>query len=39
VDFLAVATQETPFDDLELRFIVVMVQNEPKENFAANILN
>jgi len=29
--FLAVATQETPFDDLELRFIVVMVQNAPEE--------
>jgi hypothetical protein len=29
--FLAVATQETPFDDLELRLIVVMVQNAPEE--------
>jgi hypothetical protein len=29
--FLTVATQETPFDNLELRFIVVMVQNAPEE--------
>jgi hypothetical protein len=29
--FLAVAIQETPFDDLELRFLVVMVQNAPEE--------
>jgi hypothetical protein len=29
--FLAIATQETPFDDPELRFIMVMVQNAPEE--------
>jgi len=29
--FLAVATQETPFNDLELRFIVVMLQNAREE--------
>jgi len=29
--FLAVATQDTPFDDLELRFLVVMVQNVTEE--------
>ena len=29
--FLAVAIQEMPFDDLELRSIVVMVQKAPEE--------
>jgi len=29
--FLAVDIQETPFDDIELRFIVAMVQNSPEE--------
>jgi hypothetical protein len=29
--FLAVATQEPPLDDLELRFIVAMVQTAPEE--------